>query len=270
MNVTSPFPQESANRDALEQWYAQKAMGRLLTEQLSEVLNHRLEQVFGYHMLITGADIGLDFSRLGKTQRIFCLTTQPSSALGFQPVVGMSSELPFASDSLDALVLCHTLNVAPTPHEVLRECQRVLVPNGHLFIVSFNPVSLWGVGRLLNHLLRRKSLPAASSRKMRDWLALLGFSHGEPQYLAPLVPVGRGRLWKMMTSIEGWLRRRNAPLGNVYLIHARKRVSARLESGLTVMNKPRLIAIPLGKTQGGVPVPRQVKVKVDDPWGPQQ
>ena len=72
MNVTSPFPQESTNRDALGQWYAQKAMGRLLTEQLSEALNHRLEQVFGYHMLITGADIGLDFSRLGKTQRIFC------------------------------------------------------------------------------------------------------------------------------------------------------------------------------------------------------
>jgi hypothetical protein len=74
----------------------------------------------------------------------------------------------------------------------------------------------------------------------------------------------------MMTTIEGWLRRQNAPIGNVYLIHARKRVSARLESGLTVMNKPRLIAIPLGKSQGGVPVPRQVKVKIDDPWGPQQ
>ena len=95
-------------------------------------------------MLVTGADIGLDFSRLGKTQRIFCLATRPSSAPGFQPVVGMSSELPFASDSLDALVLCHTLNVAPTPHEVLRECQRVLVPNGHLFVVSFNPAQFVG------------------------------------------------------------------------------------------------------------------------------
>ena len=270
MNVTSPFPQESVNRDALGQWYKGRAMGRALTEQLSDALNARLEQVFGYHMLITGADIGLDFSRLGKTQRIFCLTTQADSTSSFQPVVGMSSELPFASDSLDALVLCHTLNVSPTPHEVLRECQRVLVPNGHLFVVSFNPLSLWGIGRLVNHLLRRKCPPAASSRKMRDWLALLGFSHGEPQYLAPLVPLGRGQLRNMMTTIEGWLRKRNAPIGSVYLIHARKRVSARLDSGLTMLRKPRLIAIPLGKSQGGVPVPRQVKVKIDDPWGPQQ
>ena len=270
MNVTSPFPQESANREALGQWYGEGAMGRALTGQLSEALNHRLEQVFGYHMLITGADIGLDFNRLGKTQRIFCLTTQPSSAPEFQPVIGMSSELPFASDSLDALVLCHTLNVSPTPHEVLRECQRVLVPNGHLFVVSFNPLSLWGVGRLLNHLLRRKSLPAASSRKMRDWLALLGFSHGEPQYLAPLVPVGRGRLRRIITAIDSWLSKRNAPIGNAYLIHARKRVSARLDLGLKLPSRPRLTAIPLGKSQGGVPVPRQVKVKIDDSWGPQQ
>lgn len=270
MNVTSPFPQESVNRDTLGQWYQERAMGRALTEQLSGALNQQLEQVFGYHMLITGADIGLDFSRLGKTQRIFCLTTQPNPAPGFQPVVGMSSELPFASDSLDALVLCHTLNVSPTPHEVLRECQRVLVPNGHLFVVSFNPLSLWGGGRLLKHLLRRKCLPAPSSRKMRDWLALLGFSYGEPQYLTPLVPVGRGRLRSMMTALAGWLSKRNAPIGNVYLIHARKRVSARLDSGIRIMNKPRLIAIPLGKSQGGVTVPRQVKVKIDEPWGPQQ
>ena len=270
MNVTSPFPQESVNRETLGQWYKERAMGQALTEQLSDALNNRLEQVFGYHMLVTGADIGLDFSRLGKTQRIFCLATRPSAAPSFQPVVGMSSELPFASDSIDALVLCHTLNVSPTPHEVLRECQRVLVPNGHLFVVSFNPLSLWGLGQLANHFLRRKKLPAASSRKMRDWLALLGCSHGEPQYLAPLIPVGRGRLRAMMTAIEGWLRKRNAPIGNAYLIHARKRVSARLDSGLTIMDKPRLIAIPLGKSQGGVTVPRQVKVKIEDPWGPQQ
>ena len=149
MKVTSPLVEESSYQASLLQWYRDKALGQRLTQQLSEALNEALEQVFGYHMLVTGADIGLEFSRIGKTQRLFRLATRTNPDQPFQAVVGASSELPFATDSLDALVLCHTLNTSPLPHEVLRECQRVLMPNGHLFIISFNPFSFWGAGNSL-------------------------------------------------------------------------------------------------------------------------
>ena len=135
MKVTSPLVEESTYQASLLQWYRDKALGQRLTQQLSEALNEALEQVFGYHMLVTGADIGLEFSRIGKTQRLFRLATRTNPDQPFQAVVGASCELPFATDSLDALVLCHTLNTSPLPHEVLRECQRVLMPNGHLFII---------------------------------------------------------------------------------------------------------------------------------------
>tara|TARA_Y100000994_G_scaffold239476_1_gene233126 strand:- start:333 stop:548 length:216 start_codon:yes stop_codon:yes gene_type:complete len=60
-----------------------------------------------------------------------------------------------------------------------------------------------------------------------------------------------------MDRFDCWLMRINAPTGTAYLLHARKRVAAQLDSGVKV-ERPRLISIPLGKTQEGVPVPRHV------------
>ena len=259
MKVTSPLVEESSYQASLLQWYRDKALGQRLTQQLSEALNEALEQVFGYHMLVTGADIGLEFSRIGKTQRLFRLATRTNSDQPFQAVVGASSELPFATDSLDALVLCHTLNTSSLPHEVLRECQRVLMPNGHLFIISFNPFSFWGAGNFLKRRFtrRRSQVVGVSARRLGDWLSLLGFSYGEPQYFANLSPLRAGRLGRMMDGFDRLLIRNNMPTGAAYLLHARKRVAAHLDAGAKSSSRPRLISIPLGKTQEGVPVPRQ-------------
>ena len=252
--------EESTHQSNLLRWYHDKALGQRLTEQLTEALNEALEQVFGYHMLVTGADIGLEFSRIGKTQRLFRLTTRANRDQPFQAVVGSSSELPFASDSLDALVLCHTLNTSPLPHQVLRECQRVLVPNGHLFVISFNPFSVWGIGSFIKQRLTggRSQIAGVSGRRLRDWLSLLGFSHAEPRYFANLSPTRGQRFGRLMDRFDRLLVRNNAPTGTAYLLHARKRVAAHLDAGAKPVSRPRLISIPLGKTQEGLPVPRQV------------
>jgi hypothetical protein len=74
------------------------------------------------------------------------------------------------------------------PHQTLREVERVLVPEGRLVVLGFNPTSLWGArqwsGRWarrigLLHADARPFLPQASElighRRLRDWLRLLGF-----------------------------------------------------------------------------------------------
>ena len=60
-----------------------------------------------------------------------------------------------------------------------------------------------------------------------------------------------------MDRIDRWLVNVNAPTGTAYLLHARKRVAAHLDSSVKI-ERPRLISIPLGKAQEGVPVPRHV------------
>lgn len=87
--------------------------------------------------------------------------------------------LPFPSNSLDLVVLPHALELARDPHETLREVERVLVPEGKVIIVGFNPASLWG----LWHRLGRWGVKSATVLpqgefiaywRLRDWLRLLG------------------------------------------------------------------------------------------------
>ncbi|RZT97817.1 methyltransferase family protein [Rivibacter subsaxonicus] len=96
--------------------------------------------------------------------------------------------LPFASQSLDLVVLPHTLELSLDPHATLREVERVLVPDGRVVIVGFNPNSLWGLRQWLGRWTLRLALargeralflPSAGEfiahRRLRDWLRLLSF-----------------------------------------------------------------------------------------------
>ena len=56
-----------------------------------------------------------------------------------------AAALPFPAASLDLVVLPHTLELSADPHQVLREVERVLVPEGRVVLSGFNPASLWGL-----------------------------------------------------------------------------------------------------------------------------
>ena len=66
-----------------------------------------------------------------------------------------STALPFAANSLDLLVLPHTLDLSPDPHTTLREAERVLVPEGRVVISGLNPASLWGMRQRRAHFYQR-------------------------------------------------------------------------------------------------------------------
>jgi SAM-dependent methyltransferase len=92
--------------------------------------------------------------------------------------------LPFTENSLDLLILPHSLELSPDPHATLREAERVLLPEGKLIICGFNPFSLWGFKQKRSHLYKRMNLgelylPEAGEfigyRRLRDWLRLLNF-----------------------------------------------------------------------------------------------
>src|SRR5690606_11224800 len=107
--------------------------------------------------------------------------------------------LPFDTQSLDLLVLPHTLECSSDPHQVLREAERVLIPEGRLVITGFNPWSLWGAGRMLGR--GRPFLPAGvqplSPVRLKDWLKLLSFE----------VESGRFGVYAPPCRTDKWLRR---------------------------------------------------------------
>ena len=59
----------------------------------------------------------------------------------------------FGKTASTSSVMPHVLESHDNPHQILREVERILIPDGQLVITGFNPLSLWG-------LLRR--LPEAS------------------------------------------------------------------------------------------------------------
>ena len=69
------------------------------------------------------------------------------------------ASLPFASDSIDAIILPHTLELVEDPYAVLREAERVLCAEGCLMICGFNPWSGWGARRLFAQYFRRPAFP---------------------------------------------------------------------------------------------------------------
>ena len=95
----------------------------------------------------------------------------------------LPEQLPFGEQSLDLLALPHVLDFAADPHAVLREAQRVLVPDGRLLITGFNPWSLWGLRQGRARLYQRLGgggqpyLPDVgefiSPGRLRDWLRLM-------------------------------------------------------------------------------------------------
>ena len=144
--------------------------------------------------------------------------------------------LPFDANSLDLVVLPHALELARDPHLALREVERVLVPEGRVVIVGFNPSSVWGVRQALGGLQRRLGLGARRAlflpdageflgfRRLRDWLRLLGFE----------VEAGRFGCYRPPLASPQWLARfawadrvgeRWWPVfGAVYFVVAVKRV----------------------------------------------
>ena len=87
------------------------------------------------------------------------------------------AELPFATQSLDLVVLPHVLEFAQEPHQILREVERVLIPEGQIIVTGFNPASLWGARQAATRLVSRPFLPQSgeliSVPRLKDWLKLL-------------------------------------------------------------------------------------------------
>lgn len=136
------------------------------------------------------------------------------------------SQLPLATGSIDLLLLPHVLEFAGNPHQVLRDVERTLVPEGHVVISGFNPVSLWG---LRHRWCSRAGYPwhgrFISLMRMKDWLALLGLEvvGGHMACYAP--PFRNGKWLKRMEWMDAAGDRWWPMMGGVYFLVARKRVA---------------------------------------------
>jgi SAM-dependent methyltransferase len=138
------------------------------------------------------------------------------------------TELPFASQSLDLVVLPHLLEFAAEPHQVLREVERVLIPEGQLIISGFNPASLWGMRQAAGRLTGGSFLPRdgefISLPRLKDWLKLLNMEVGRGHFGCYAPPCATQKWLHRFGFMEPAGARWWPYFGAVYVVRAIKRV----------------------------------------------
>jgi SAM-dependent methyltransferase len=253
------FMTEASAIIGLAQWL-QAPAGRYLLDWEQRHVDEAVADLFGFHALQLGLP-ELDALRANRMPHRWVATEHPGAAaspaadpVSPRAVVALHCNfdaLPFESHSLDLVVLPHALETTRDPHRALSEVERVLVPEGRVIVVGFNPASLWGLRQRLGRLHRRVRprmsedlfLPSEGEflgyRRLRDWLRLLSFE----------VEAGRFGCYRPPVRSEKWLTRLDwmdatgdrwwPVFGAVYFLVAVKRVRGMRLVGL--IRQPRAV-----------------------------
>ncbi|CAN5706889.1 class I SAM-dependent methyltransferase [soil metagenome] len=161
------------------------------------------------------------------------------------------AELPFASQSIDLVILPHVLEFAAEPHQVLREVERILIPEGRVIISGFNRTSLWGAGQATGRLTGRQLLPKEgefiSATRMKDWLKLLNMEVRQTDFGCYAPPFSTEKWLQRCAFMEKIGERWWPFLGAVYMMQAIKRVKGMHLIGPVWKQKrrPKGLAVPV-------------------------
>jgi len=173
-NRCAPLPESWPQ---LQQWYVSTLGERLAAREMA-LLNETLANLFGYHLLQLGRLSKEDWLAASRISHCVVMDFIGSEgATDERRFYGLPDQLPVQTDSMDVLVLPHTLEFSRHPHAILRDAERALIPEGHLVMLVFNPWSVWALWRWV--LGWSGKLPWCgrflSAARVRDWMELLGF-----------------------------------------------------------------------------------------------
>ena len=168
----SPHP-----RQAFLEWYHATTLGQILQTIEASYLQVSLNPTYNQKILQVGL-LGCENLYIDETfihNFILVSAEHRGETCIKRLITACPAALPVASGSIDTLILPHVIDFEPDKHQVLHEAERVLKPNGRLFVLGFNP---WSVHGILQYLPRRSSfwqLDFISSHRLLDWLSLLKF-----------------------------------------------------------------------------------------------
>lgn len=238
----------------MQQWFETPPGKYLLAWERAE-FDRAVGDIFGYHALQLGLPELDALAANRMPHKWLALSEAQALESELRPdIITNYSALPFEENSLDLVVLPHSLELNVDPHTTLREVERVLVPEGKVVICCLNPASLWGLRQRRAHVYRRLGfgelyLPDAGEFigywRLRDWLRLLSFEVEQSSF----------GCWRPAMSSQKWLERfawmdsvghRWWPIfGAVYFIVAVKRVRGIKLIGATWKKPKRLATAPV-------------------------
>ncbi len=158
-------------------WLA-SSQGQALTRQEQMKAAPILTNTFGYLALQVGLP-HIDYLTSNRSRKKLIVSSQNTHAYTYKyPCIqAPATHIPLEEQSVDLIVLPHTLELSTQPKEILKESHRILINEGQLLITGFNP---WHIG-MLRRLYRSHHLPTLpyqqfiSISKIKEWFTLYGF-----------------------------------------------------------------------------------------------
>ena len=212
----------------LHDWFA-TAAGHELARAETRWLSRRLAGLYARRVLQIGAYGSGCCPAVFGDARQWIMDDWPGGPIDLR---ANAEVIPLASASVDVVILVHQLEFAEHPHQVIREAARVLAPEGHMLVVNFNPVSLWGLGKLLK---RGRGQPPwcgqyFTANRLADWMLLLGLTPTAREGMALLPPALHRGLHRVRGSRLAYSHGLSPGLrwcGGVNLMVGQKRVNGR-------------------------------------------
>lgn len=195
----------------------------MLDWELAQFAN-AVEDVFGYRAVQASLP-GIDFLHGNRIAFRVVASLEPGGGLTADP-----QQLPIASSSVDLVVLPHVLETCADPHLVLREAERVLIPEGQIVISGFNTLSIWRLRQALMRERRRRVAGAPwdgrfiGLLRLKDWLHLLGFELNGGRFGCYAPPFATAQWLQRFEFMEKAGARWWPIMGGVYVVRAVKRV----------------------------------------------
>ena len=217
LNDESPIAQ-------LRRWFECEPGSIVAAAELS-LLRRILPDLFGYHIMQLGChhiEGLITSSRVSHQIKVELSHANHTDA----QLRCVDDALPIAAGAIDVLVLPHVLEFAQDPRRVLREAERVLIGEGHIVILGFNPWSFHGLWSLLWRWRRRAPWSGRfiGATRVKDWLQLLGFDivHFARASFRP--PMNRAKLNKQLKFVENLGAFCWPVFSNIYLVVGKKHV----------------------------------------------
>jgi SAM-dependent methyltransferase len=206
-------------RSSLSGWLSTPQGAYVLGWELAQ-FDSAVDDVFGFRAVQVGLP-EVDFLRQNRIPHRFSLALEPGASLAADPL-----QLPLASQSVDLVVLPHVLEGHPNPHDVLREVERVLMPEGQIVVSGFNTASLWRLRQAFT--FERNGAPWDAKfiglLRLREWLRVLGFELNGGKF-GCYAPPFRDPAWLERFAFMEKAGARWWPVtGGIYVVRAVKRV----------------------------------------------
>ena len=196
-------------------WFKSKTAKKLI-EQEKIIVNKFIEDKFGYFAIQIGGAFTdfLEHSRI--TKHLF------NEGI-FKNISFDASSIPISKESIDLIICPHFIEQGYNK-EMFDEFFRIIIPEGHLIIISFNPYSFAGIKNFFSFSMRPPwNSKFISMSLIQKQLKESGFSISEAKIInyQPLCSNDNYFFNSNLESIgDRWL-----PLfGNVFLIVAQKKV----------------------------------------------